>query len=430
MIDEFSDNQTFPRRGMTSIEATMFLRTQFPQVSNWTCWLPEYQHQATLVSLVGNGHRDTGQIGDWQWTRVPVDYPTPCYWYGTVKDLDRKAICWAGVVRIQNSQGEEFLLFSGLDSCGKIGQKYYASTDNLLLLHRFAEDLRNLLQPVVPKTKIRITVYGGESILIDAVAVEQIFLPSRLLEDIEVQATAFYEGAELYRRMQLRHQRGFLFVGPPGNGKTMMVRRLIRACHNRYHASAFTLSIHRKTDEDDIERLFKTAIRATPSLVILEDLDSLTTETQTTRAALLAQLDGLSASDGLLVIGTTNNPHDIDTALLHRPSRFDRVWHFPLPDRDLRRRYLGWAFENRDAAWLDGLAERTEGWTFAFLNELRTTAAILSVNSGSETITNDCILESCKLLSTQVQAIKNNYAKSPTTGVVGFHNGDSAECAA
>ena len=163
--------------------------------------------------------------------------------------------------------------------------------------------------------------------------------------------------------------------------------------------------------------------------MILEDLDSLSTETQTTRAALLAQLVGLSASDGLLVIGTTNNPYDIDTALLHRPSRFDRVWHFPLPDCNLRRRYLGWAFEDRDAAWLNGLAERTEGWTFAFLNELRTTAAILSVNSGSAMITNDCILESCKLLSTQVQAIKNNYAKAPPTGVFGFHNGDSDECA-
>ena len=102
-----------------------------------------------------------------------------------------------------------------------------------------------------------------------------------------------------------------------------------------------------------LSSVFTHLLRRSPCIVVLEDLDTFTNETQLTRAGLLAQLDGIGRSDGVLVLGTTNHPEHVDSALLHRPSRFDRVWRFSLPDRELRHQYLVQAFPGADSQQID-----------------------------------------------------------------------------
>jgi len=92
----------------------------------------------------------------------------------------------------------------------------------------------------------------------------------------------------------------------------------------------------------------------------------LTTQARITRAALLSQLDGVGSKEGLLIIGTTNNAGDIDPSLVHRPSRFDRVWHFPLPDRELQRNYLAAVVTELGPDTVDDLSDRTADWSFAY----------------------------------------------------------------
>jgi ATP-dependent 26S proteasome regulatory subunit len=79
---------------------------------------------------------------------------------------------------------------------------------------------------------------------------------------------------------------------------------------------------------------------------------------------------------GELVLTTTNHPDQLDPAIVERPSRFDRKYHFPLPSAESRAAYL--------ARWTDRLApelkltadqrtilvELTEGFSFAYLKEL------------------------------------------------------------
>jgi hypothetical protein len=329
---------------------------------------------------------------------------------------------WVGVVRVEGGEGRQFLLFSYLDADGRIGHQYMASTNDRAMLHQFAEDLDRHFFPKKVDT-IEIPVFGGRPITLDARVTENLVLPADMLRDIESQVFSFFNDPAAYRRLGLRHRRGFLFVGPPGVGKTMTVRHLIRECHRRYKAPVTTITISRYLDERDLDTFLNAVKKRTPGMVIIEDLDSLTTECGVSRASFLSQLDGLVGLEGLLIIGTTNNPEKIDPALIHRPSRFDRVWHFPLPDYDLRVSYLVQAFEFLDSNTIESLAERTEGWSFAYLNELRTTAAIMALNRGQETISPQMVEDACAVLDTQFQAGRKNHAVDSINGTVGFNLG-------
>jgi hypothetical protein len=325
---------------------------------------------------------------------------------------------WTGVIEVQGANGEQFMLFSFLDSKGGVGNAYFASTQDLHLLKRFANDVRLHFAPKVPH-KISIDVTGGRDIAIKAEDHDYIVLPDDVQRDIEQQAFTFFKNKDAYKQMRLRHRRGFLFVGEPGTGKTMMVRHLIRQCYQRFTPSFFMLSIRRDTDEDDIESLFSRAARSAPAMVILEDLDSLTTQSKTSRSAFLSQLDGIGDREGLLVIGTTNHPNDIDPALVHRPSRFDRVWHFPLPGYELRRKYLEFFFDSLEDEAVETMARQTKNWSFAYLKELHTTASIMAVAQDQSSVSTEVVLDAFDLLDQQFRDGKKNHvvrSEEPTLG--------------
>jgi ATPase family associated with various cellular activities (AAA) len=405
------------RRGFTSIEAVEFLRKEFPEVSHWTRWTASGTHHC-LSNIVGKGHKAEGTVGTWSWVRVPCSYPALTFWDGYSTDPARSDD-WIGMLRIKGEQDEGFLQFSCLNSMGTIGAWYLASTTDVVLLDRFGLAVH---EHFYPPGQLIIQVQGAPDIQLSPEDDETIFLPELLRQDIEQQVLSFFASAEQYRRMRLRHRRGFLFVGCPGTGKTMMVRRLIRLCH-QHPISVFMLNIAKATSDYDVAALFRSAQRSAPALIILEDLDSLTLECHVTRAQLLAQLDALDAKQGLLVIATTNNPRHIDPALVHRPSRFDRVWEFPLPNCEMRRQYLDWAFRGLNDQALAAVAERTSDWSFAYLNELRTTAAILAIDHRRAAPSEEELSTALELLASQFQAGRNNHALGRLGELAGFRSG-------
>jgi len=417
--EEFPDFTLIPRRGFTSLEATTFLRHQLPHVARWTCWQPySCKTIRALQNIAPKKLATNGVIGQWTWRRIPISYPEPHYWNGD----DTRAVedgRWVGVIEVQGPDVAPFLLFSFLDSAGKIGRFFLASTQDLDLLQRFAKEVYAHLWPE-EKGAISIEVHGGEPVSLQSADDERIFLLEELQQDIEQQVFSFFENKEVYKRLRVRHRRGCLFVGPPGTGKTMMLRRLIRQCYQRYKPAFHILTIHRDTGVSQVAMLFHEASKSAPAMVILEDMDSLTAQSSITRSALLAQLDGVGSKNGLLIIGTTNNAAEIDPALVHRPSRFDRVWHFPLPNYALRLKYLSWAFADLDSKFLDWLAEHTEKWSFAYLNELRTTAAILGINHQVEVIDSGIIKEAHTLLAVQFNAGRKNHVGEELASPVGF----------
>ena len=428
---EFEEGSPLPRRGFTSVEAPAFLNCEFPHIPHWICWYPHWPDSVALRKIQSKNFAASGTVGEWSWKQISTSYPVPHYWHGD-ESMRAEGDRWVGVIEVRGPDVEPFLLCSFLDSMGIVGRMYFASTQDISLLRRFGDAVQHHFYPE-GRDAITIEIDGGEPIALKSADNERIFLPAELQRDIEQQVYSFFENKAIFTRLRVRHRRGFLFVGPPGTGKTLMLRHLIRQCHQRYKPSFSMLTIRRRTDVDDVAQLFARAVNRAPAIVILEDMDSLTTQSMITRSALLSQLDGVGSKDGLLIIGTTNNAAEIDPALVHRPSRFDRVWHFPLPNYTLRLEYLASTFENLSCKSLDWLAERTEGWSFAYLNELRTTAAILGIDELQTTaaglgvspqtidITEVVVMDAYALLAAQFTSGRKNHQVEPQRSSVGFY---------
>jgi hypothetical protein len=215
---------------------------------------------------------------------------------------------------------------------------------------------------------------------ITATRFEDLVLPVGQADGIRDDVRRFLGAKALYAQHRVPWKRGLLLVGPPGNGKTHMVRAIVREAA-RPCLYVKSLRANHSGVEDNLAEVFDRARRAAPCVVVLEDLDCLVDDSS--RSVLLNELDGFAVNDGLLIIATTNHPEKLDRSLLDRPSRFDRKFHFGLPAQAERLRYLEqWQASVEPALKLTpavslAVAEGTHGFSFAYLKEL-TLAAMLA----------------------------------------------------
>ena len=112
-----------------------------------------------------------------------------------------------------------------------------------------------------------------------------------------------------------------------------------------------------------------------------------------------------------------------DHRLLHRKRRLEpgeiRIVDFELPGEGLRREFLAHRMPELDGKLAGCLARRTEGWSFAYLNELRTTAAILAIQRGAEPCQPALAEEAFDLLQAQFRSGTKNH-KCARAADVGF----------
>ncbi len=150
----------------------------------------------------------------------------------------------------------------------------------------------------------------------------------------------------LFERFKRRAGGGVLLYGPPGCGKTMMAKAIATECKATFTAVGISdvLNMWVGQSEQNLASLFAKTRQERPSVLFFDELDALaysrskanSDHTRTTVNEFLNQLDGMSGqNDGVLVLGATNMPWDVDEAM-KRPGRFDRQVFVPPPDAEAR----------------------------------------------------------------------------------------------
>ncbi len=231
---------------------------------------------------------------------------------------------------------------------------------------------------------------------------DELVLSGTLKETIRTDFQQFLNARLRYESLGVAWRRGALFIGPPGNGKTHCVRALVKELHipSLYVQS---LSHRHYTSEDLLRSVFERARQLRPCVLIFEDLDALVNEEN--RSFFLNQLDGFEKNVGMLVLATTNHPERIDPAIVDRPSRFDRKYHFDLPTIVERRTYLTfWQHRLADeTSWtaqhVDELVDRTEGFSFAYLKELVVSSLLRWMHDSQHVFSQVLDFQAAELLS-------------------------------
>ena len=187
---------------------------------------------------------------------------------------------------------------------------------------------------------------------------------------------------DLYKAYGKKIGGGILLYGPPGCGKTFIAK----ATAGQVKAKFISLSLNDILDmwignsEKNLHEFFELARKNTPCVLFIDEIDALgasrTDMKQSSGRHLINQflqeLDGInSTNEGILIIGATNTPWNLDPAF-RRPGRFDRIVFIPPPDATSRESILRLKLKNKPTGNIDfnGIAKRAENYSGADIDAL------------------------------------------------------------
>ncbi len=203
---------------------------------------------------------------------------------------------------------------------------------------------------------------------------------------------------ELFTRLGIEPPKGVLLYGPPGTGKTLIARAVANEVDAYFDtiSGPEIVSKYKGESEERLREAFNEASENAPAILFLDEIDSIAGARDEDAdmenrvvAQLLTLLDGLEASEQVIVIGATNRVDDIDPAI-RRGGRFDREIEIGVPDVGGRREIL--EVHTRDMPLADDvdletIAEQTHGFVGADIASLGREAGMAALRRGGHDAT-------------------------------------------
>lgn len=240
-----------------------------------------------------------------------------------------------------------------------------------------------LREVLVEIPKVRWTDVGG----LDDVKQE-------IRESIELPMTS----PAKFRKMGIEPPRGVLLYGPPGCGKTL----LVKAAANEANANFISvkgpevLSKWVGESEKAVRSIFRKARQLAPCIVFFDEIDSIASTrgmdsnkvSERVVNQLLTELDGIEKREGVIFVAATNRPDLLDAALL-RPGRIDRFVYVPAPDADSRLKVLKIHTKSMPLKAVDlrAVTKATENFGGADLEAVCREAAMFAIRENRREVT-------------------------------------------
>jgi len=178
----------------------------------------------------------------------------------------------------------------------------------------------------------------------------------------------FWNREDLFKEYDLLFRRGMLLYGPPGGGKSCTVKLIV---HDVIEKGGVAINFTDPHLFIQGMRVFRTIQPETPVVVIMEDIEALLRNSDS--SSILNLLDGINGFERIVYLATTNYPEKLEPRIKNRPSRFDRRYKIDNPGQETRKTYLDFLLSKSDK--IKGLdiekwVKDTNGMSFSHIKEL------------------------------------------------------------
>ena len=245
----------------------------------------------------------------------------------------------------------------------------------------------------------------------------------------------YLNNPDKYSKIGAKIPKGALLVGPPGTGKTMLAKAVAGEAGVPFFSISGSefVEMYVGMGAAKVRDLFDQAKKKSPCIIFIDEIDAIgkkrgagglggNDEREQTLNQLLTEMDGFDSNKAIILLAATNQPDQLDPALL-RPGRFDRRVPVELPDYQGRIDILkvhSAKIKMSDNVNLEAIAKAAPGASGAELANIINEAALRAVRAGRERVIQSDLEESIEVVIAGYQK-KNKVMTEKEKLIVAYH---------